>query len=114
MPNITIIKDGCIVDSLYQWDTGQVMEIYGLSLPMAPEIHFARFGMREAIVCQSTKDASGVIRVTVPDELLEKSGDLNAYVCVKEGKTFSTLRKIVLPVIARAEPDDEEEAESDG
>jgi hypothetical protein len=112
MISVTVTKNNRTTDSLYQWDAGQVLEILGLSLPVAPEIHFARRTMRAAVVCQSTMTSAGVVRVEIPDSLLEKPGDLTAYVCLKENGVFSTLHRFKIPVIAREEPADEDGREA--
>ena len=51
-------------------------------------------------------DSAGVIRVEVPNSLLQKPLSINAYICNYEGDTFRSLSKIVIPVIAREQPSD--------
>lgn len=114
MANVTITKNTYTIDSLYQWDVNQVLTIYGLSLASAPEIHFANEAMSKAIVRQATMDSAGVIRADIPNGLLQKTGKINAYVCVTEGKTFRSLYKIVIPVTSRAQPSGYEFVEEDG
>lgn len=108
MPNITVTKNNYEIESLYQWDLNQTLVISGLSLPVTPEVHFARDGDKLAIVRQATMDAAGIVRVDVPNSLLQKSGRINAYVCITEGETFRSLYKIIIPVIGRAQPSDYE------
>ena len=103
-------KNNCKAGHFFQWDTGQVLEVYGLSLSAPPEIHFALGNTEVAEVCQTTMDAAGVIRGEVPDYLLEKPGVIYAYVCTKEGEKFSTLRSFMLPVIGRPKPENGGEA----
>ena len=109
MANVTATKDNCKVGDLFQWDRNQELAIRGLSLSGPPEVHFAHDNMDVAIVCEATMDDEGVIHVEVPNSLLEKPYKINAYVCVKDGDVFNTLRRIVIPVIAREQPDDIEE-----
>lgn len=106
MPIAKITKNSYTIDSLYQWDLNQVLEIYGLSLPTTPEIHFANPTMELAIVRNATMDEAGVIRVDVPNSLLQKSQKINAYVCIYEGESFRSICKLVIPVIGRARPSD--------
>ena len=114
MTKVSLTKKSYTVDSLFQWDVNQILEIMGLSLPVAPEVHFAHDHMEQAIVRQATMDTAGVVRVEVPDRLLQRPNRINAYVCTNENGVFNTLHKIVIPVIPRARPSDyegEDEAE---
>ena len=72
MANVRVEKNRYTVDPLYQWDLNQVLQIYGLSLPSVPEIHFTNDAMDRAIVKQASMDAAGVITVDVPNSLLQK------------------------------------------
>ena len=104
MATVTVTKNGYTVDSLYQWDSGQILEVYGLSVPGTPELHFSLKSLADAIVQPTTIDAAGVIRAQIPNELLEKGSPINAYVCTKEGGSFRSLRTIVIPIEKRPQP----------
>lgn len=104
MANVNVENGRYTVDSLYQWDMNQVLEIYGLSLPSVPEIHFTNTAMDKAIVRQATMDSAGVITASVPNALLQVASKITAYVCIYEGDSFNSLYKIEIPVIARAKP----------
>ncbi len=106
---VTICKHTCEAGALYQWDRGQTLRIEGLSLTSAPEIHFARSGARRAIARQASMDSSGVITVTVPNELLEHAGSLHVYVCQGIGEEVCTLYEFTLNVQSRAKPGNYEE-----
>lgn len=106
---VTICKHTCGAGTLYQWDRGQVLRIEGLSLTSAPEIHFARSGARRAVARQASMDGSGVITVTVPNELLEHAGSLHVYVCQGTGTEFCTLSDFTVPVNKREKPGNIEE-----
>lgn len=93
------------VEPLYQWDQNQVLEIRGLSLARVPEIHFATAAMSRAIVRQASMDAGGVLRVNVPNSLLQKSYTIKVYICTYTGDTFETLYKLEIPVKERAKPE---------
>lgn len=101
------------VGSLFQWDRNQVLAIYGLSLPATPEVHFAHGRLEDAIVQPTTMDAAGVIRSTVPNELLEEAQPIKAYICIEKGTSFRSLYTIVIPVEGRSQPGAYEE-ETDG
>ncbi len=93
---------------LFQWDRGQDLEVYGLSLPTAPEVHFAHEGADDAQVVQSTMDAAGVILAAIPDAMLESAADIHAWI-VDETNGSRTLCEILVPVAERARPDYEME-----
>lgn len=115
MARVTVTKDRYTVDKLYQWDKNQVLEIRGLSLPSVPEIHFTNDTMDRAIVRQATMDEAGVIRVDVPNSLLQTPYSITVFVCVYEDDdTFKTLYKILVPVDARPKPNDYVIEDSDG
>ena len=109
MADVRVIKNTYTVDRLFQWDRGQELVIYGLSLPIAPEIHFAHGSQEYATVCQSSMDAAGVIRVGIPDEFLQKAQPLKAYVCTDTAEAFRSLHCITIPVLGRSKPGDYEE-----
>ena len=106
MATVKVEKNSYTVEPLYQWDKDQVLEIYGLSLASVPEIHFANAAMSRAIVRQASMDAAGVVRVEVPNSLLQKPYTIQVYVCTYAGSTFETQYKLELPVKARTQPAD--------
>lgn len=106
MANVKVEKNRYTVDTLYQWDLNQVLEIYGLSLPTTPEIHFTNDIMVRAIRRFATMDAAGVIRVEVPNAMLQTSAKIKALVCIREGEVFKTYHEILIPVKARQCPAD--------
>ena len=106
MANVVVKKDRYTVDPLYQWDKDQELFIYGLSLATTPEIHFTNDIMEKAIVRHSSMDDAGVIKVKIPNSLLQKPYKIRAYVCINEGETFKSLYMITIPVEARSMPAD--------
>lgn len=106
MAIVVVNKNIYKVDSLYQWDINQVLEIQGLSLPTIPEIHFTNDAMDKAIVRQATMDDKGIITVEIPNSLLQKPYKITAYVCIYEDETFKSLYKLEIPVKARKKPMD--------
>lgn len=104
MINVLIDRRRVTATPLFQWDRGQVLEVYGLSLAAAPEVHFAHEGADDALVVQSTMDAAGVIRAAIPDAMLEIAADLRAWI-VDETTGSRTLHEILVPVNERAKPD---------
>ena len=106
MAKVTVIDSGYSIESLYKWDTGQELEIYGMTLPGTIQVHFAHKDDPFAIVRQASVDAAGVIRASIPDVLLQSSARLCAYVGTQQGDEFKTWYKIAIPVISRARPND--------
>ena len=107
MAIISVTKDRyTITDPLYQWDLNQVLYIYGLSVPSAPEIHFTNETMDRAIVRQAVVDSAGVISVEIPNSLLQKPYKITTYVCLYDGDTFESQYSMILPVTARKKPSD--------
>ena len=92
------------VDTLYQWDKNQKLEISGLSVPNTPEIHFVNNSMSVALVRQAQKDRDGIITVDIPNVLLEKSLPIDVYICAYEGDLFRTLYNLQIPIKARSKP----------
>lgn len=69
---------------LVQWNYGEILEIHGLSLPPAVEVHFA--------IVQSADDAKirigttidKVTRVAIPEFIVEQSRDAVAYIYISD------------------------------
>ena len=106
MSIVKVEKHNYTVEPFYQWDRNQVLEIYGLSLPSTPEVHFYNNTMEHAIVRQATMDNAGVITVSVPNGLLQKPYTITAHLCVYTGATFETQYTLKLPVTPRTRPAD--------
>lgn len=114
MANVVIENNTYTVESLYQWDINQVLQITGLSLPSTPEIHFTNEAMGRAIVRQATMNDAGVITVNIPNSLLQKPYKILVYVCIYECDTFESLYRIIVPVKARKQPEDYVFEDTDG
>ena len=92
------------VDELYQWDYGQVLEIESIDLGnMIGEVHFACPSMSEAIVV-SCNFTEGLGSVTIPDECLEQSSTINAWIYEIDGTQGRTRKVITIPVTPRMRP----------
>lgn len=98
-------QDSITVTGLYQWDYGQQLEIDAEGLPEVIEVHFSCTNMTEAIVRTCVRDEdSGVYTVSIPDDCLEQSTPITAWIydfSVTQGKT---VKVITLPVVARTRP----------
>ena len=90
-------------ESLYQWDVGQILRINGLSLTVAPKVHFATKVDDTAYVVQSEMNG-GTITVGIPDKVLTHGYPIIAYVYLEQGTDKRTIKSITIPVIKRAKP----------
>lgn len=94
------------VNDLFQWDTNRELEISGLNLSTLPEIHFANSKMSKAIVKQATSYENGVIRVSIPNVLLETATPIRVFICTHEGEKFISRYSLTINVKARPRPED--------
>lgn len=97
-------KNETLTDSLYQWDYGQELEIEATDLgTQEVEVHFACPSMSEALVrlCYLT---DGIGAVVVPDDCLEQSSTITAWIYEIVGTQGRTRKVITIPVIARTRP----------
>jgi lysophospholipase L1-like esterase len=102
-----------VTDSLHQWDINQVLEVTGLNLTSAPEVHFSNKNMDRAIVRQSTM-TDHVVRVDIPNSLLQDPLRIYAHIGVYEGDTFKVVELVEIPVIPRKRPEDYQIEDTDG
>lgn len=92
------------VRGLYQWDYGQVLEIECAELGSeVVEVHFACPNMSEAIVRTCTF-SNGAGTVPLPDECLEQTSSITAWICRRDSAQRHTIKTIVLPLTARTRP----------
>lgn len=90
-------------DNVYQWDYGQVLEIESSDLPTLIEVHFAYQGLSEAIV-RSCSVSNKVGTVTIPNQCLEQTAPIMAWVYEINGTLGRTIKKITIPIMARTRP----------
>lgn len=103
-------KDNNFTESgeVWQWDYGQVLEIHGLSLPAAIEIHFG-IESGSGTVTRIGSSSGGVTAVNIPDVLLRQSRNLIVYIFVTTEGSGKTEWWIRVPVFPRQKPDDWED-----
>lgn len=114
MPMINVTGDRYTAESLYQWDKNQTLEIYGLSLPFIPQIHFTNSTLARAIVQPSTVDAAGVISVNIPNSLLTVATPITVYICEQTTTGFKSHYSLQIKVIGRTKPGDYTVETTDG
>ena len=101
-----------VTDSLNQWDLNQVLQVTGLNLTSAPEVHFSNANTDRAIVRQATL-ASQVVSVGIPNSLLQEALRIYAHIGVYEGSTFKVVELVEIPVKPRKRPEDYQIQDSD-
>lgn len=102
--NIPSGQNTATVSGLYQWDYGQVLEIESTDLgSIVAEVHFACSSMSEAVVRPCTFSV-GIGTVAIPDECLEQSSTISAWVYEISGTQGRTRKVLTIPVTARTRP----------
>ena len=91
------------VNGLHQWDYGQKLEIHDDDLPALIEVHFACVGMAEATV-RSCNVVQGVAVAAIPDQCLEQTAPITAYIYEVGEDSGATIKAIVLTVSPRPRP----------
>lgn len=92
-----------VTDSLNQWDQNQTLQVSGLNLASAPEVHFSNANCDRAIVRQSTME-NHIVSVSIPNSLLQDPLRIYAHIGIYEGSTFKVVELVEIPVIARKRP----------
>lgn len=101
-----------ITDSLHQWDLNQVLQVSGLNLATAPEVHFSNANTDRAVVRQASM-TDHVVSVGVPNSLLQEPLRIYAHIGIYEGDTFKAVELVEIPVIPRKRPTDYQIQDSD-
>lgn len=101
-----------VTDSLHQWDINQVLQVTGLNLTTAPEVHFSNANTDRAIVRQATMQ-NHVVSVNIPNSLLQDPLRIYAHIGIYEGSTFKVVELVELPVQPRKRPMDYQIQDSD-
>lgn len=114
MAVVTINKNNTYTATdVYQWDKNRTLEIYGLNFTSTPEIHFVNSGLDLAIVKQSKIDENGVVRVEIPNSLLEVAKPITVYICTYNDEEFISRYSFTLNVKGRVKPADYIEEDED-
>jgi glycerophosphoryl diester phosphodiesterase len=101
-----------ITDSLHQWDINQTLEVTGLNLTTAPEVHFSNSNSDRAIVRQATLSRQ-VVSVKIPNSLLQEPHRIFAHIGVYECDTFKVVELVEIPVQPRKRPEDYQLTDAD-
>lgn len=93
-----------VTGSLYQYDYGQRLIIYGATLPETYEVHFSneQHGSSKTVLGDSTG-------VTIPDEYLTSGDNIHVWIYLHDGdEDGETEYHCIITVIKRAKPTDQE------
>lgn len=95
--------------NLWQYDYNQILQISGLSLPAAVEIHFSLTGNTGETETRVATTKNGITQVQIPNELLRndgKSGNYSifAFIYVVDEDSGNTEYEIILHVKSRPAP----------
>lgn len=92
-------------DEVYQWDINQYLNVTGLNLSTAPEVHFENANVDRAIVKQAVLE-NHVVTVKIPNSLLQDPLMIKAHIGIYEGSTFKIVETVEIPVKPRKRPFD--------
>lgn len=101
-----------LTDTLHQWDINQVLEVTGLNLTTAPEVHFSNSNIKRAIVRQAALK-KGIVTVAIPNSLLQEPFRISAHIGIYEGDTFKVVEVVEIPVTPRTRPADYQITDAD-
>lgn len=92
------------VNGLHQWDYGQTLEIQMPSIGTCEaEVHFACHGMKKA-VRRACSFVNGVGAVAIPDQCLEQTTPVTAWVYAIEEDYGATVATVCLQITPRTRP----------
>lgn len=101
------------VDSVYQWDINRSLEIIGVTLDSAPEIHFTNSMMDKSLV-RSSEVSGSHYTVDIPNSLLQYPVDIQVYIGVYDDNSeFKVVETMRIPIIPRTRPTDYQIQDSD-
>lgn len=98
-----------IARGLWQWDYGQKLQIQGLDLPKAIEVHFSLQETGGEALTRIGVTREDKTEVAIPGMLLENSEetqdyDIFAFIYISDNESGETVHKITMPVKARPRP----------
>lgn len=89
--------------AFYQWDTGQYLLCDGVTADT--EVHFYMPKAAENALVLLAYEADGEVRVNVPNLLLQRSGDMMAYLYIGDEDEGKTVCAKPFRIIPRPKPD---------
>ena len=99
--------DGEYIDSLVQWDQGQVIYIDNLENGAVPNVHFAFSGNENSWEFNNiTSLSSNKIKINIPNAVMQISGILHLFFVYGNGTTYTTKYKATILIEEKPKPDD--------
>ncbi len=96
-----------VLDGLTQWDKDVLLHVSGDEIPESFEIHIGYEGIFEVVRIPLRK-IDGVATVKIPNELLQQTRDVKAWVYVIDSEGCRTTKTINIPLAKREKPADYE------
>lgn len=90
---------------IYQYNYGQILQIHGLDLQKAVEIHFSHSMITGDAIIRIGTTTDKITEVAVPEKFLETSGTVTVYIYVSDTESGQTEYKIQFQIAARAKPE---------
>lgn len=99
--------DGEYIDSLVQWDQGQVVYIDNLESGAIPNVHFAFSGNENSWEFSNiTSLSNNKIKVNIPNVVMQSCGRLHLYFVYGDGATYTTKYVAIITIKEKPKPDD--------
>ena len=102
--NFTNYGEEITVDGLWQYDYGQRLQINGLNLPDAFEVHLFWKGLEEAKVVTGYTE-NNKFYVDIPNESLKQRQAITVYIYLSTPETGKTVNTVMMFVNKRPEPE---------
>lgn len=90
---------------IWQWNYGQILQLHGLDLPKATEVHFSHSNISGDALIRIGTTTDKITEVAIPESFLEHSGKVTAYVYCSTVDHGQTEYKTYFRVEARAKPE---------
>lgn len=90
---------------IWQWNYGQILQLHGLDLPKAVEVHFSHSNIGGDALIRIGTTTDKITEVAIPESFLEHSGKVTAYVYCSTVDHGQTEYKTYFRVEARAKPE---------
>lgn len=99
-------KDNNTINSLTQWDLGQVIYFKDLTIesPLIAHFHNKMLNKNEAVSVIVTVSKDNIISVEVPNFLLQQAYPINVYLYQESSESGKTVYTTTIPVKAKAKP----------
>lgn len=90
---------------IWQWNYGQILQLHGLDLPKATEVHFSHSNIVGDALIRIGTTTDKITEVAIPETFLEHSGKVTAYVYCSTVEHGQTEYKTYFKIEARAKPE---------